>query len=204
MDRWANRPLSLQPNFAATDDTERQKFITNLRNYHACVENLDENVGRLMAFLDEQRLRENTIVVFLSDHGELGGSHGLPEKQYPYEESIGIPLIVFDPSHPEQAGRVIDDPTCTEDFFPTLLGLVGLRPREPKHGLDLSSLVRGELAGLPRVGVFLEFVAELRKGAPFYEKTWRGFRTRRAVAVLRPRERSVPIEQLDAEVPARG
>ena len=52
-------------------------------------------------------------------------------------------------------------------------------PRDPKPGLDLSPLARGELDGLDREGVLLEFVAEMRPGLPFHEETWRGFRTRR-------------------------
>jgi arylsulfatase A-like enzyme len=118
-------------------------------------------------------------VMFLSDHGEHSGAHGLRSKQYPYEESVGIPLMVIDPRHPEQAGNVIDDPTSTEDLFPTILGLAGLTPKNDVPGTDLSQLTRGESDRLDREGVLLEFIAELRLNQPFYEAVWRGIRTRR-------------------------
>jgi arylsulfatase A-like enzyme len=73
---------------------------------------------------------------------------------------------------------VIEDPACTEDLFPTFLGLAGLTPREPLPGEDLSALVDGRQAGLERPGVLLEFVAELRPQQPFYDEVWRGFRSR--------------------------
>jgi arylsulfatase A-like enzyme len=97
-------------------------------------------------------------------------------KQRPWEESIGVPLIAAGPGI---AARAHADPTCTEDLFPTLLGLAGVDPRDPKPGLDLSPLMRGEVDRLDRDGVLLEFVAEMRPGLPFHDETWRGLRTRR-------------------------
>lgn len=181
MERWRERSFELLPNFSARNEDERKRFMTHHRYYNACVENLDHNVGRVTAFLEESGLAKNTIVVFLSDHGDLLGSHGLGQKQYPYEESIGTPLIVVNPICPGSAGRVVEEPTCTEDLFPTLLGLAGLQPRDRKCGIDLAPLARGETKSLPREGVYLEFVAELRDSMPFCDKTWRGFRTKDAI-----------------------
>ena len=102
-------------------------------------------------------------------------------KDHPYEESIGIPLIVYDPRNPELAGKVINDPVCTEDLFPTILGLVGLKPKEEKEGMDLTPLIHGKSNKLPREGILLEFVHDLRPGQfPAYnEQFWRGVRTQR-------------------------
>ena len=69
------------------------------------VENLDANVGKMMAFLKAEGLLDDTVVVFLSDHGELAGAHGLRAKQWPYEESVGIPLMVWDTRIGERAGN---------------------------------------------------------------------------------------------------
>jgi len=176
---WEEREIELPPNFQANDQDQRDAFIQDRKRYYAMVENLDENVGNLMAFLKDQSLAENTIVMFLSDHGELNGSHGLTGKQWPYEESVGTPLIVSDPKHPDRHGTVIEDPTCTEDLFPTLLGFAGLTPRNPLPGIDLNSVVRGEASRLQREGVLLQFVAEHREGLPFHDEVWRGIRTRR-------------------------
>jgi Arylsulfatase A and related enzymes len=176
---WEAREISLPPNFAMEDAGERERVIRNRKRYAAMVENLDANIGRMRDFLDETGLAKNTVTVFLSDHGELGGAHGLEEKQWPYEESVGIPLIVHDPRHSERAGRVIEDPTCTEDLFPTLLGLAGLRPKNTLPGADLTPLIHGKVDRLAREGVMLEFVAELRPERVFSNEPWRAFRTRR-------------------------
>jgi arylsulfatase A-like enzyme len=176
---WTAREIQLPPNFSAESDEQREKLIRQRQIYYAMVENLDTNVGRMRALLEAEGLADDTIVVFLADHGELLGAHGLVSKQRPWEESVGVPLIVYDPRRPERAGTVLADPTCTEDLFPTFLGLTGLEPRDPLPGTDLSHLVRGDEELLARDGVMLEFVAELRPGVPFYDEVWRGFRSRR-------------------------
>lgn len=181
---WRDRGISLPPNFAADSDEQRDKLIAQRRTYYAMVENLDTNVGRLRTFLDEQRLAEDTILLFTSDHGELLGAHGHVSKQRPFEESVGVPMICYDPRHPDRAGTTCAEPTCTEDLFPTFLGLCGLEPRDrlPGNelpGANLTPLVDGSADTLSRDGVLLEFVAELRAGLPFYDEVWRGFRSRR-------------------------
>jgi arylsulfatase A-like enzyme len=177
--RWKEREVHLPPNFSAKNDAQRAAFLHTYRIYHAMVENLDANIGRCRKFLEENGLSENTIVVLMADHGDLLGSHGRQKKWWPYEESIGIPLVVFDPRCTERAGRVIEEPTCTEDLFLTLLGLAGLPPRSDLPGDDLAPLVRGEITELVRAGVYLEFVADFKPDNPFHARTWRGFRGRR-------------------------
>lgn len=179
--KWRDRPITVPPSFCARDQAERENFLARRRLYYAMVENLDQNVGRLRTWLGETGLDSNTLVVFFSDHGEMGGCHGLPTalKQYPYEESVGIPLIICDPGQPDRAGIRLPTPTCTEDLFPTLLGLCGLPSRQDLPGTDLAPLIRGEIGHLARPGVLLEYVAETRAGSPFHYETWRGFRSER-------------------------
>jgi arylsulfatase A-like enzyme len=183
--KWLSRSITLPLNFSSKDEKEREEFVRDRQIYYAMIENLDQNVGRMTKFLNENQLVDDTIVVFFSDHGELGGSHGLKEKQFPFEESVGIPLIVSDPTTPGLKGTFLNDPTCTEDLFPTLLGLANLKPKQPKHGLDLAPLIRGEIQRLPREGVLLEFVQELRENKPFYKSPWRGLRTEQFKYVVR-------------------
>jgi arylsulfatase A-like enzyme len=175
---WEGRPVQLPPNFQAPNEEERLALLGERRNYCAAIENLDANVGRLVGFLEDAGLKHESVVVFVADHGELGGSHGLREKQYPYEESIGIPLIVADWTHLQQAGRTLSELVCTEDLFPTLLGLAG-QGGKTTPGTDLTPLMRGHAPRLPREGVLLEFVSEFRPNMPFYRETWRGVRTER-------------------------
>ena len=176
---WEQRDITLPPNFEAEDDNHRNQLIRNRQRYNAMVENLDANVGRLRSFLAAHDLADDTVLVFLSDHGELAGAHGLRAKQWPYEESVGIPLIVYDPRHSDRAGTRLSAPTCSEDLFPTFLGLAGLTPQNDLPGANLAPLIHGESDQLDREGVLLEFVAELRERPPFYNAVWRGFRSER-------------------------
>ncbi len=179
---WKGREIELPENvcFESRDPVrsfDEATILNERRMYYGMVQNLDHNVGRMMDFLERSGLADDTAVVFLSDHGELGGAHGLRRKSHPYKESIGIPLILRDPSRP--GGRLIRQPVCTEDLFPTFLGLVGQEPRDRLPGADLSPLVRGERDGLDRAGVLLEFVGELRHNHWFYRQQWRGFHSGR-------------------------
>ncbi len=191
--KWSKESIKLPPNFLFRDKNpppgvkigdsarERRTSIKNRKIYYAMVENLDYNVGRLMEFLEKSGQKDDTIIIFLSDHGEMGGAHSIRNiiKDHPYEESIGIPFIVYDPRNLKRSGQIINEPVCTEDFFPTFLGLAGLKPKKNKPGLDLTPLIYGEQNKLPREGIFLEYIHELRQGEFFnyYDVYWRGFRS---------------------------
>ena len=95
--------------------------------YYAQVENLDDNMGRLLTYLKDNGLLEDTVVLFFSDHGEFLGSHGLRSKQDPREESINIPFIVYDPRNPSRAGALLTDPICTEDIYVTPDRVIGAK-----------------------------------------------------------------------------
>ncbi len=94
------------------------------RNYAAMVEHIDRCVGRLLDRLSARGERENTIVVFASDHGEMLGDHGLWQKLAPHQPSIGVPLVVAGPKVPAQ--RVVDDPVTILDLHATFLDYAGL------------------------------------------------------------------------------
>lgn len=200
LDRVADRELELRPNVpyddpdalpgqydawgdleSATDGLyERHRYfgdvlLNEMRAYYAMVENLDDNVGRLRTALADRGLADETALFLTADHGEMMGSHGHMAKQRPYEESVGVPLIGHQPGAIE-GGRVIEPPVCTEDWFPTISSIAGGEaPNAP--GTDLTPLFTGERTELDRDGVLLEFAREVRSSMPFFEDTWRGFRT---------------------------
>jgi arylsulfatase A-like enzyme len=205
LERWRDRDLVLRDNVDREKEYNKRglssrDLLDDLRVYYAMIENLDDNVARLVTALRERSLMDSTTIVLTADHGELLGSHGMLSKQRPYEESAGIPLIVSGAACRGHEGLVVDDPVCTEDLFPTLLGVAGLAPRDPKPGIDLAPLVRGDLEGLDREGVLLEFVSELRPYMPFHDETWRGIRTRRyKYTVLGNAEGAAPWQFFDLE-----
>lgn len=181
LERWRDRELVLRENVELDKEYRKRgphgrDLLDDLRVYYAMIENLDDNIGRLVAALRDAGTLDDTIIALTADHGELLGCHGLLAKQRPWEESLGTPLIV---GNVGDGSRVIDEPTCTEDLFPTLLGLAGITPRDPKPGVNLAPIARGETDRLDREGVLLEFVGELRPNIVYHDETWRGVRTRR-------------------------
>jgi len=188
-EKWLARDLTLPPNFMVPAENgynlgERgpESYDNHVRIrkiYNAMVENLDQNVGRIMEFLHNSGLDKNTIVLFIADHGEMNGAHALDNKQYPYEESAGVPLIVHGPGCGIPAGEIRTAPTCTEDMFPTLLGMAGVTARDPMPGHDLTQLIKDGTSAPDRPGVMLEFVLEMRSGQPFFNSPYRSFRSER-------------------------
>ena len=108
---------------------------------------IDDQLGRILDELDAQGVLNDTIVLFLSDHGENLGAHGLWHKMVAYEESIRVPLIMRWPEHIRPALRS-DLPVSLIDVAPTLAGLCGLPLHEDWRGLDLSAVARGATSGL--------------------------------------------------------
>src|SRR5690606_34830552 len=112
------------------------------RVYYAMVANLDANVGRLLEAVDDLGLRENTIFVFTSDHGEMFGAQGRRAKNIFYEEAVRVPLIMRWPGH-IPAGSTSDVCLNTPDIMPTLLSLLGLPIPDEVEGMDLSHCALG-------------------------------------------------------------
>lgn len=108
-----------------------------LRLYYAMISQLDHNVGRILAKLDEFGLADNTVVVFTSDHGDMQGSHGLKNKNLFWEESVRVPLIVRVPGRP--AGEVSDRLVSSVDLYPTVLDFCGA-PCGPTDGTSFAGL----------------------------------------------------------------
>jgi arylsulfatase A-like enzyme len=130
--------------------------------YQGMVRLIDREVGRLLNFLDEADLAENTIVIFTSDHGELLGDHGLWMKgPFPYEQIVRVPLLVRWPNG-IPAGQRTAALLSHLDIVPTLLAAVGL-PAEPElDGFDALPLLRGEVGGI-RDGVMVECIDDPRR-----------------------------------------
>jgi uncharacterized sulfatase len=111
-----------------------------MSRYFGMVKCIDDNVGKLLAFLEESGLEDNTIVVFTSDHGDLMGEHRKHNKGAPYETSAGVAFIMKYQGH-IRAGKVINKAYTSTDFAPTLLGILGLNSELPgEHGRDDSDV----------------------------------------------------------------
>jgi arylsulfatase A-like enzyme len=116
----------------------------DLAGYYAHGAALDECAGRVVEALDQCGLRNDTILVFTSDHGDMLGSHAEQRKQRPWDESILTPFLVSWPGGLGSHGRRLTAPLATPDIMPTLLGLCRLRVPSTVEGEDRSAWLRGE------------------------------------------------------------
>jgi arylsulfatase A-like enzyme len=111
--------------FKDQDELKRFKYNRYIRKYVQTIHAIDENVGRLLDYLDEQGLAENTIVIYTSDQGFYLGEHGWFDKRFIYEESFQMPFLVRYPKE-IAAGSVNRDMTSNVDFAATWLDYAGL------------------------------------------------------------------------------
>jgi arylsulfatase A-like enzyme len=115
----------------------------DLAGYYAHIVALDKALGDLLKTLDDKGLRDNTIFVFTSDHGDMLGSQGEQRKQRPWDESIRVPLLIRCPAA-FKGGRVSELLFNTSDFMPTLLGLSGVAVPSTVEGENYAAILRGE------------------------------------------------------------
>ncbi len=118
-------------------------FTEYLRFYFATLSAVDDSVGRILAYLRENGLEQDTLVIFTSDNGFLFGDHGLIDKRNAYQASVLIPFIAYQPGT-IPAGSVNRGRIRNLDFAPTLLDLAGIEQPEHFEGHSAWRLIRGE------------------------------------------------------------
>jgi arylsulfatase A-like enzyme len=120
----------------------RWKYQRYMQDYLATVQSVDDNIGRVLEFLDRGGLAKNTIVIYTSDQGFFLGDHGLFDKRFMYEESLRMPLLVRWPAA-IRAGTRSDAIALNVDLAPTFLEAAGLRVATEMQGRSLLPLLRG-------------------------------------------------------------
>lgn len=140
------------PYFLATDANEGriryhwrfdtpERYQKYMKAYYRMLTELDLAVGRIVEVLKEQGVYENTLIVFMGDNGYFHSEHGLADKWYPYEESIRVPLIVFDPRLPEGSRGVVNDEFVLNiDVAPSIVTAAGVPVPQLMQGSDFSPL----------------------------------------------------------------
>ncbi|MBC9797752.1 sulfatase family protein [Sinomicrobium weinanense] len=122
------------------DDLTRWKYQQYMKDYLACVAAVDENVGRLLDYLEDTGELDNTIIVYTSDQGFFLGEHGYFDKRFMYEESLRTPLLIRYPPKVD-AGSVSDALVMNLDFAPTLLDYAGVEVPEDMQGESMKPIL---------------------------------------------------------------
>ncbi len=137
-----------------SDDLRRQA----IQGYHASTSFMDAQVGRVVDALDRLGLSDNTIIVFMSDHGYHLDDHGLWQKQSLFNRGIRVPVIIITPNN-KVAGRVAEGDIELIDLYPTLAALCGLKAPSYLDGTDLSPMLRD-----PTISVKKAAFSQLTRG----------------------------------------
>jgi arylsulfatase A-like enzyme len=132
--------------------------------YFELLKGVDENVGRLLKALEQQRRLDNTVVVFASDNGYFLGDHGVGDKRAAYDEALRIPLLIRAPG--VEGGTLVDAMTLNVDLAPTLLDFAGVKIPDAMQGRSLRSVLDGDAPSDWRTSYFYEYFAEPRYNVP--------------------------------------
>ena len=132
----------VQPKGMTNEEGKKWRYQNYIKDYLACVKSVDDNVGRVLTYLKENNLEENTVIVVTSDQGFYLGDHGFFDKRFIYEESLRMPFMV---KYPERikAGSVNEDIITNIDFAPTLLELAGIKTTQKMQGTSFVPVLEG-------------------------------------------------------------
>jgi arylsulfatase A-like enzyme len=119
------------------------KYQRYIKDYLRCVASVDDNIGRVLDFLDANGLRDNTLVIYTSDQGFFLGDHGWYDKRFMYEESLKMPFIARWPGV-IRPGSKQDGIVINTDFAPTFMEMAGLKVPSDMQGRSLLPLFRGK------------------------------------------------------------
>jgi arylsulfatase A-like enzyme len=125
------------------EERTRWMYQRYIKNYLRSVASVDDSVGRLLDYLDEAGLAENTIVIYSSDQGFYLGDHGWYDKRFMYEQSLRMPLLVRWPAA-IKAGSEVEQIVLNLDFAQTLLDAAGIGQPADMQGRSLVPLMKGQ------------------------------------------------------------
>jgi arylsulfatase A-like enzyme len=132
------------------------KYQRYLQDYLACVQSVDDNVGRLLDWLEQNGLGANTVIFYTSDQGFFLGDHGLYDKRFMYEASVRMPFIVRWPGV-TKAESVQEGMAINPDFAPTFLEIAGLPVPNDMQGRGLVPLLKGDSPAAWRTSYYYRY-----------------------------------------------
>ena len=146
---------------------KKDQYQLYIKKYLRCVRGVDDNMGRILDYLDESRLANNTIVVYTADQGFFLGEHGLYDKRFMYEESLRMPLLVRWPGR-VRSGSVSRDIVLNLDFAPTLLSAAGFPVPIDMQGRSFLPLLQGNTPSDWRTSMYYRYYYSHFETEPHY------------------------------------
>jgi len=122
---------------------KKKQYQIYMKKFLRCVRGIDDNIGRILDYLDESELAENTVVIYTADQGFFLGEHGLYDKRFMYEESLRMPFIVRWPGR-IRTGSVNEAMILNVDFAPTILEIAGKKAHKEMQGRSFVPLLMGK------------------------------------------------------------
>ena len=123
----------------------REKFQESVKSYYRLITGVDVVIGKIRDQLKTLNLDDNTVIMLIGDNGFYLGEYGLAGKWFPHEESIRVPLVVFDPrAGRRRRGVTAGQMALNVDIAPTILELAGLKVPQQMQGRSLAPLLRGK------------------------------------------------------------
>jgi arylsulfatase A-like enzyme len=126
------------------DDLVKWKYQQYLKDYLRCIKSVDDEVGRLLNYLEKSNLLDNTVIVYTSDQGFYMGEHGWFDKRFMYEESFRTPLIIRYPGNSIPRGIESEALVQNIDYAPTYLDVAGVKKPDALSGVSLLPLLDGK------------------------------------------------------------
>ncbi|MDD2244150.1 MAG: DUF4976 domain-containing protein, partial [Dysgonamonadaceae bacterium] len=146
---WDKHYQPIIDDFYASDlkgnELAEWKFQRYMKDYAKTIKSLDENIGRVLKYLEENDMMDNTIIFYTSDQGFYMGEHGWFDKRFMYEESFSTPLVMHLPKQFKKRGD-IDQLVQNIDFAPTMLDIAGVEIPEDIQGVSLLPLLKNKKA----------------------------------------------------------
>lgn len=138
------------------NDLYEWKYQRYMKDYMKTVKSLDDNVGRLLTYLEENNLLDNTLIVYTSDQGFYMGEHGWFDKRFMYNESFSTPLIMRLPNGYERRGEICDL-VQNIDYAPTFLDIAGAEIPSDIQGVSILPIINDENKKLERKSLYYHF-----------------------------------------------
>ncbi|MBK6797453.1 MAG: sulfatase [Acidobacteria bacterium] len=137
-------------------ELKKWKYQRYMRDYLACVASVDDNVGRLLDWLDKNNLSKNTIVIYTSDQGFFLGDHNFYDKRFMYEESLRMPFMIRWPQR-IKAGSVSRSMILNVDFAPMMLDAAGLKVPQDMQGRSFLPILEGRRPANWRTSMYYRY-----------------------------------------------